>query len=107
MNPRFIIIIVVALAIVGGIGFWYWQSNKSAREEMSPQQEATSQQPQSQQSGQAGEKATVGQQTTITNGFGAQVLDQTQNPIKEKLPETNPFSDTETNPLKRVIRNPF
>lgn len=39
--------------------------------------------------------------------LGGQIFEEAANPIKEKLPETNPFTETETNPLDAVYKNPF
>lgn len=85
-----VIAVVIALVIAGGIGFWYWQkkgglgtgrqASPSARE-LSPAE--------------------------IGGSLGGQLFEKTQNPIKDKLPPTNPFEKTETNPLKGVYQNPF
>lgn len=37
--------------------------------------------------------------------LGEQIYTQTQNPIENKIPETNPF--TKVNPFKGVYKNPF
>lgn len=39
-------------------------------------------------------------------GMGGQIYEKIQNPLEDKLPETNPFS-VETNPVKKVYKNPF
>lgn len=79
LSPLVIGIIILVLLLIEG-GIWYWQSRK-------------------------GERPT---------GLGSQLFERAQNPLQNKLPETNPFkaetnpfSDTETNPLKGVIKNPF
>lgn len=46
-------------------------------------------------------------QKTADVSLGNRILEKTRNPAKDRLPETNPFSHTETNPLKRIIKNPF
>ena len=38
--------------------------------------------------------------------LGEQLYTQTKNPIKDKIPETNPFK-VETNPIKAIYPNPF
>ena len=43
---------------------------------------------------------------TVSAGFGAQLLLKAQNPIADKLPETNPF-EKDINPLENVYQNPF
>lgn len=46
-------------------------------------------------------------------GLGAQIFEGAQNPLKDDVPETNPFSaetnpfKTETNPYKDTYKNPF
>ena len=80
----------IVVLIVAGLGFWYWQS-KRAVPTISP--------------GTNG-KASLNE-STVSAGFGAQVLEKTQNPIKDRIPDINPFPNTETNPLKRIIKNPF
>ena len=82
--------ITIFVLICAVVGFWYWQKGKSSA--------PSSSQPVSQP--QVTKK-------TADISLGSQILQKTQNPAQDKLPETNPFSDTETNPLKRVIKNPF
>jgi len=43
---------------------------------------------------------------SISSNLGEQIYEQVQNPLEEKLPETNPFS-AETNPAKKAYPNPF
>lgn len=38
--------------------------------------------------------------------LGAQLYDRAQNPLKDQLPETNPFAP-EVNPLDEIYANPF
>lgn len=46
-------------------------------------------------------------------GLGAQIFEGAQNPLKNDLPETNPFSaktnpfEADTNPYKDTYKNPF
>ena len=77
--------VVLALVVVIGAGFWYWQGRKAAMVERGTTQ--------------LNEEA-------VSVGFGAQVLEKSQNPIKDRIPETNPF-EKNTNPLKDVYKNPF
>ena len=79
------LIIGVVVLVLAGVGIWYWQSRKAA-----PTAPATE------------------------KNLGAQVFEKAQNPIKDKLPETNPFkvetnpfTGAQTNPLKGIIKNPF
>lgn len=37
--------------------------------------------------------------------LGEQIYTKTQNPLEDKIPETNPF--TKVNPFKDVYKNPF
>lgn len=39
--------------------------------------------------------------------LGAELLEKTQNPLKDELPSTNPFKQAETNPFVDVYKNPF
>lgn len=80
LNPLVIGVIILVLLLVGA-GIWYWRSKKIA---------------------------------VPPTGLGSQLFERAQNPLQNKLPETNPFqaetnpfSDTETNPLKSIIKNPF
>lgn len=43
----------------------------------------------------------------VSAGLGAQLLEKANNPIKDKLPETNPFQTDVANPLQDVYQNPF
>lgn len=78
-----IIIAIVAIALLVGASFWYWQN----REEVPPKEEPA--------------------------GIGAQIFEKAQNPVADKVPETNPFETDlnpfkkETNPLKAIYTNPF
>ncbi len=76
--------IIFAVALIGA-GFWYWQSRKTATVERSTTQLT---------------------KEAVSVGFGAQVLEKSQNPIKDRIPETNPF-EKNANPLKNVYKNPF
>ncbi|TRZ64172.1 MAG: hypothetical protein D4Q79_02160 [Spirochaetia bacterium] len=79
MNSKKIIIGVVIVALLAVAGYFVWKSYfpKPA----APTQEA----PQS---------------------LGAQIYENIQNPIENKVPETNPFK-AETNPFTNAYKNPF
>ena len=77
--------VVLALVVVIGAGFWYWRSRKVATVERSTTQLT---------------------KEAVSVGFGAQVLEKSQNPIKDRIPETNPF-EKNANPLRNVYKNPF
>lgn len=91
MSAKNIIIVVVLLLLAAGFGFWYW----SAREAAPPAPPGV----------YSPEKA--------AGGLGANIFEKSQNPISDKLPETNPFGadinpfEKEANPLKAQYKNPF
>jgi hypothetical protein len=91
----FIVIGFFALAVIGG-GFWYWSRTKT---EVSPSESAERQE----QKPQEPEKL----QENVGGGLGASIYEKSQNPIVDKLPETNPFGKAPINPLKSVYTNPF
>lgn len=85
MTKKFFIIIAVACAIVaGGVWYWYWMSR--APEEPAVYKEAVA---------------------TPAEQLGGNLLEKAQNPLKDELPQTNPFTGTETNPFIDVYENPF
>lgn len=84
---------ILAVALIAA-GVWYWQGKKAALPSPAGQTEAYTP-----------EKAAA--------GLGGNIFEKSQNPISDKLPETNPFgADTnpfekEANPLKVQYKNPF
>ena len=90
-----LVMVVVLVAVVAGVGFWYSQKGNSSPQVF----------PQSASQPQVEQKPV--DQKTAAISLGSQILEKTQNPVKDNLPETNPFSRTETNPLKRIMKNPF
>lgn len=74
------VLALVLLLLIGVFLFWMMSSNKKI-------------------AGQLSDEA-------VSAGLGAQLLEKAQNPIKDKLPETNPFQE-DINPLKDVYQNPF
>lgn len=86
MRSKIALSVVIIIIVVAG--FWYWRS-KAPRE--------SSYQKQVQQV----------KENLIDTSLGSNILDKTQNPIKNKLPEANPFQKIETNPLKNIYKNPF
>lgn len=78
-----LIVVVVAAA---GFGVWYWQKVQSEQENTP-----------------TGNEEPIAPQPA---GLGAELFDRSQNPLNEKMPETNPFAN-ETNPMKDVYKNPF
>lgn len=45
------------------------------------------------------------QKSSPNSNLGSQIFDKTQNPLEDKIPETNPFA--KLNPFKGVYKNPF
>lgn len=92
-NKLSISIIIVVIIILLAAGIWYWQSKK-----VSPQAPVSS---------------TVYSQEKTTGGLGGNIYEKSQNPISDKLPETNPFGGnvnpfgSQTNPYKDTYKNPF
>ena len=41
----------------------------------------------------------------VSQSLGGQIFNKAQNPIQDKIPETNPFA--KINPFKGVYKNPF
>ena len=83
-KPKTIIIaVVVVLVIVMGVGFWFWSKSKQAPS----LQEAPS--------------------------LGSEIFDKTQNPLRGRVPDANPFKTVsnpfkkETNPIRAIYTNPF
>lgn len=89
-SKKLIPIIIVVVLTAGGAGFWFWQNKKS---EIKPE-----------------EKTAVEKKPA---SLGAKIFERTQNPIKDRTPETNPFStdtnpfDAKTNPFQDEYKNPF
>lgn len=83
-NPLTIGIAIFVIILAGAL-VWYWQKEKYSS--LTSEQQID--------------------QKIIDISLGSQILKETKNLIKDKLPETNPFSDTEINPLKKIIKNPF
>ena len=83
------VVFVVAL----GTGFWYWQNNNGPGTETDKQAQAPS--------------VVELSPAQVKESLGAEIIDQIQNPLKGKLPPTNPFEKAETNPLEDIYKNPF
>ena len=81
---QLIIGIVILIIVLVGAGIWYWQSKK-----LVPAPAVT---------GHAGTVAVPVTQEAA-GSIGSVIVEKTQNPLQDKLPETNP--------LKKVIKNPF
>ncbi len=81
MNTRQLFI-GIGIAVFIGVGIWYFQTRKPAPEIPGtiPREEA---------------------------GLGAQLFEKAANPVKESLPETNPFEQVNTNPIDKIFKNPF
>lgn len=92
INPALIGAVIVIL-ILAGAGFWYWRSKKAVPGVSAP--------------------AGVLKQEEVGGGLGANIFEKSQNPISDKLSETNPFGadinpfEKQANPLKAQYKNPF
>lgn len=81
------IVILIAIALLAAAGVWYW---RRAPAPSAPERTAASE-----------------------GGLGAQIFEGAQNPLKDDVPETNPFSaetnpfKTQTNPYQDAYKNPF
>lgn len=78
MQNKNLIIVVIAVAVLAGVGFWYWREKKTVS--VVPE-------------------ANVPITEKAGESIGGEIFEKTQNPIKNNLPETNP--------LKKIIKNPF
>lgn len=81
-NGKNTIIAITAIIILVLIGAWLWQKNR---------------------------KSAILPSETLEQkpaGLGGQLYESVNNPVENKVPETNPFN-AETNPLKGVYKNPF
>lgn len=75
-RPRLIAVGVVVI-VLAAAGIWYWQRRQSAPPAETPAQ-------------------------TI----GGELFEKAQNPLKDELPQTNPFK-AKTNPFENAETNPF
>ncbi len=82
MKPKQLYYIGIAVVVLVGFVFWYFQIRKAAPEIPGtiPREEAS---------------------------LGAQLFEEAANPVKGKLPETNPFEQVNTNPIDTIYKNPF
>lgn len=76
---------IISILVAAAAGVWYWRF--SHRFDVAPGNELTNV--------EKGEE-----------GLGAELFNRSADPLKGKLPETNPFK-TKTNPLKNIYQNPF
>lgn len=81
---------IAILVIAAGVVFWYMSANRRMENPLKQQTLTKELSPEEAQ-----------------DTLGGQILGKTQNPIEGELPATNPFEETETNPLKDIYRNPF
>ena len=88
-SPKKNLYIAIVIIVIAGAGaaWWYWYRAPEPLPDTTAGQEA--------------------------GGLGAQIFEGTQNPIKNDVPETNPFAadanpfDADTNPYKDTYKNPF
>lgn len=85
--------VTAVLLATGGVGFWYWQKSSGPVTE----------------TGNGIRTSSISElsPTEVKESLGAEIVDQIQNPLKGKLPPTNPFEKAETNPLEDIYKNPF
>ena len=82
-----LIVLAVLVVLLIAAGAWYWLQRKAA-------------------------PAVTYTPEKVAGGLGSNIFEKSQNPIVDKLPETNPFGRTgvnffEANPLKALYKNPF
>ncbi len=84
--------IILSLAIIAILlgGFFYWQSLQTKKLLQAP---AANVKP----SPAAG----------ASQSLGAQVYEQSQNPVKDQVPENNAFKNSSANPVSQSYKNPF
>ena len=87
----FIVLGIVVVAMVTLGGFWFW--SQKGQQEIFPQSYV--------------QTAKELSSAEVKESLGGQILEQIKNPLKGKLPPTNPFENAKTNPLENVYQNPF
>jgi len=75
-------IVVIVILLAGGVVFWYWSQKRAEVSKTSVEMPAE-----------------TSAETQVKDGLGAKVFNKTNNPLFNKLPETNPFQ-VKTNPFK-------
>ena len=78
-----VVVAAVALVVIAGISFWYWSKNRQTLSAPSSQTKET-----------------------LAPTLGGAIFEKTQNPLKDKLPEINPF-ESQKNPFDAIYQNPF
>lgn len=77
MNKKVLVVALIVVAVFAVGGYFVWQKLSAPKVAEPPK------------------------------SLGGELFEEVANPIKEKLPETNPFTEAETNPLDAVYKNPF
>lgn len=75
-RAKLVAVIILAAALIAA-GIWYWQRRQPAPPAETP-----------------------------VEAIGGELFEKAQNPLKDELPQTNPFK-AETNPFKNTETNPF
>lgn len=99
-NKKIILIIFFVLLLVGGIYFGYTfliGEKTFLKKETSLEKEIPL----------TPSKIKIGDEEALFSGFGARIYEAVENPVKNQMPETNPFSSVEINPFKAGYKNPF
>lgn len=89
LRPKKVALIVIAAVAIIAAGAWYWMGRAPEAPE-APAEEVTAQ-----------------IEETPAERLGGDLLEKAQNPLKDELPQTNPFTGAETNPFIDVYENPF
>ena len=102
IGSKSLMIIIVILIAAGGVGFWFWAQKRGASPE-TPKTPTTET-----ETGSAPKVVELKKlQENVGDGLGASIYEKSQNPIVDKLSETNPFGKAPINPLKAIYANPF
>lgn len=98
-SKSLMIIGAVAILLVAGGVFWYWNQKKDGPSKVPTDETKT---------GSAPKVVELKKlQENVGDGLGASIYEKSQNPIVDKLSETNPFGKAPINPLKAIYNNPF
>lgn len=91
--PKVLKYLFAVLIIVAVVGLFF--GLEQSRKHRQPALPATSSTP-----------STLTAPRPVESGLGAQIYESVQNPVKDQLPQTNPFAK-KTNPIQAVYKNPF
>lgn len=86
------IVISIGILAVFAAGIFYWQNGRGPQD--------------ASHSGGAPSSGVFSDKPSEATSVGAQVFLRSSNPLKDEIPETNPFRE-DSNPLKDIYKNPF